>query len=288
MAFEESLSIRIALFETPHPLITESLYGLAQVSYALGHYQSAEIQFKKIIKQDQAMLGNEHAYVAADLYNLARLYFEAQRYEQSRLLLEQCIAIQEPAYAGDHYYLADSYGLKALLLFALGESQQAVGYAQRAIAMKERIFGMEHKEVNRIKGTLASVWLIKGRLQEAKVYLQDLLHRRTQGDHWNTRETALLLNVDAQLNWKLGSEKKALQQFSEAIKIAREKYSKSHPQLAAMLVKSAALNCEVGQTDTADRLIQEALQIYRTQSAILDRPLTQANLILADCEKQKL
>lgn len=176
--FERALSIREKALGPDHPLVAQSLHGLARLCWEKGDYARAEALYQRSLLIREKALGPDHPLVADSLNNLAIVYSEEGEYARAEALYQRALSISEKALGPDNPDVARKLHNLANLYMEKGEYVRAEALHQRALSIFEKAHGPDHPLVASALQSLANVYTEKGEYARAETSYQRALSIR--------------------------------------------------------------------------------------------------------------
>jgi tetratricopeptide (TPR) repeat protein len=268
---EQALELAEAIFPSPNSNLAASLNNLAGLYQAKGEYDQAEPLHLRVLKINEASLGEDHPFVATTLNNLAELYKAKGKYDRAEPLYLRALKINEASLGKDHPDVATILNNLAVLYQAKSENDRAEPLHLSALKIREASLGKDHPDVAMTLNNLAVLYEAKGEYDPTEpLYVRALKIRETKlgKDH---PLVATTLNDLAGLYAAKGEYDSAEPLYVRALKIRETKLGKDHPLVATTLNDLAGLYAAKGEYDSAEPLHLSALKI-REASLGKDHP----------------
>ena len=157
--------------------------------------------------------------------------------------------------------LASSLSALGSILLQQGLSKEGRLLCEEALVIFRRVHGDKDGTVTGVLHTIAKMHCVQGQFKKAlKIHHSNLEGRRRRlgKDH---NDVAWSLVGIGSVNAKQGQHDKALVRYDEALGILR-RLGTNHPDVAAVLCKSACSQVEMGDKQGALDAVREAQRIY--------------------------
>ena len=262
--FLQALHLQEQALEAHHPLVTETLNGLAILYRSQGKYQQAEPLFQQVLHLREQALGSEHPLVAEALHGLAILYAEQARYEEAEPLLKRALHLRERSLGAEHPLVASCLNNLAYIYKDQRRYEEAEPLLQRALSIKERELGPEHLRVAYTLHELGELYVEQGRYEQAEsllLHARRVCERELGSEHPLGAHTLYGLGI---LYRKQGRYEQAEPLLLHALEIRQRHLDAQHPSVAESLHGLACLY-------EARQRAAEALPLYQQALAIRER-----------------
>ncbi len=256
-----------------HPLVAETLHGLACLYREQGKYDEGEPMFQRALAIREQALGVEHYLVSETLNELAVLYRRQGKYEEAESLYQRALHIRERQLGAEHLDTASSLNDLAVLYVGQEKYVQAEALLQRALHIRERQLGAEHPDTASSLNNLATLYRDQGKYEEAEPLYQRTIaicERQLGNEH---PYTAIGLNNLATLYRDQGNYVQAESLYQQVLSIWERQLGAEHPDTVTCIGDLAILYHEQGNYTLAEQYYQRALHI-RVQHSVAQHPNT--------------
>ena len=240
---------------------------LARATNNLGHhlfrlarFAEAEALFREALAQKEAVLGPRDEQLSTEIGNLAEVYRRLGRLDDADRLYRRLIDLL--ADVPEKSRLITAMGNLALLRADQGRVALALQGFDDALAMAS----------DERAGRLAKAWLRNNRAEllfglgryvdadvDARAALE-IQRRELPAVHVDIADSLSILGKVARAG---GAFDKAIAAYEEATRIRRTVLGRSHPDVGLSLNDLATAHMELAHLDVANRLLLEAIEIYR-------------------------
>jgi tetratricopeptide (TPR) repeat protein len=243
-----------------HPDFAKSLFGLAELSAALGNQEIALSLHERALDIRRSALGERHADYAKSLHRLGAAYANLGRMNVSRPLFEAALAIQREVLDESHPDIAQSLGAVGLLCCMTGEFAKAEPLLSEAIKISKASFGKNHVDVAKYMSNLGYLYRQTGKFDLAEPLFEKALAvaREKHGDAHP--DYADGLNNLAALYFQMGELEKAEPYFKKAMDIKRKTLPGNHPDLVSGIGNMGALYMKMEDYESAAPLLEKAVE----------------------------
>ncbi len=272
--YQRALHIGENMLRDEHPLMAETLYGLAHLNREQGKYEEAEPLLQRALAVRERALGGEHPSVSETLNELAVLYRYQGKYKEAEPLYKRALHLREQQLGAEHPDTAASLNDLAILYRYQGKYEEAEPLYKRALRIQEQHLGAEHPNTASSLNNLASLYRYQGKYEEAEPLYQRaraICERQLGAEH---PYTAISLNNLGTLYRDQGNYVQAESLYQRVLSIRERLLGAEHPDTASSLNDLAILYQEQGNYMQAEPLYQRALRI-RTQRLGSQHPKTQ-------------
>ncbi len=234
----------------------------------LGHASAAASALDRAHASLALLAGPASAEAIKAGHNLARAAMDLGQYDRSESILLGLRAAASDALPEDDDARLNLDAMYGLLLNATGRAAEAVGVLEPALERSRRMNGPAHETTLSLLSGLASACITRSNsgLDRASVArAQDLMLERLRilkgvpgAPEMHFCETYTLLGSARAY---LGEFELAIQDLTEAVRMARSGYGPAHPR-TSMLVQHLATTCLLaGQGERAEPLLLEQLAL---------------------------
>jgi serine/threonine-protein kinase len=192
---------------------------------------------------------------------VGRMYTELGLYREARPLLEEAQATLHSAGQQNTTVLAQSAEDLATVFYEQGEYEAAERASREALAIRRQRYREEPGELSMSLLKLGAVLNMRGQAEEAEpLYLEGLDIDRQTG---NEELLASHLSDYGVFLFKSTRYDEALPVGEEALRLQRKLYGAEHTLVATSLLNLSAAHVEVGDYETAEKLLRECLAMRR-------------------------
>ena len=138
-----------------HPLVGETLLGLADTYARAGRDLDAQVQLERAVPLMEK--GSPPEELAEGLSQLGRLYARTGKLTEASALHTRALAMREKIFGREHPKVADSLGGLAWVEVERGRFAEAEAYARRALALREKALGPNDPDVAEMIFSLANI-----------------------------------------------------------------------------------------------------------------------------------
>ncbi len=260
--FQRAKMIREQELGPIHPLVAETLIGLANLYSDQGNYAEAKPLFQQALYIREQELGTDHPLVAEPLTGLANLQLRQGKYTEAEPLYLRALHIREQSLEPEHPLIAvPLFGL-ANLYSQQGNYTQAEPLYHRTIRIREQSLEPEHPLIAELLLGLANLYSDQGNYAEAEPLFLRTLHIWEQSLGSEHPKVTYPLNNLADLYREQGKYTEAEPLYHRAIHIRERGLGPDHPQVAYPLNGLADLYREQGKYTKAEPLYHRALHIW--------------------------
>jgi serine/threonine protein kinase/tetratricopeptide (TPR) repeat protein len=209
-SMEEALRIRRKIVTEGHPLVIESLIGLAVALHAQGEqerarelFAQAEPHVRRALEMHRGVLGNDHIMTLVLINNLGELLYGMGRLDEAEQMFREVVATSEAVITSGPQNpervlnnLASVKSNLARVLMDRGDLEEADNLLHDALARRREVLGEIHLDVAELLDLLADIAKQRGDWAKTADLLEQVLRIRTmlQGDqHPASVETSVKL-----------------------------------------------------------------------------------------------
>jgi tetratricopeptide (TPR) repeat protein len=250
------------LYGTKHPLVTESLAGLADSIFELDQAAEAESLYRRALATDLQLHGELNADTARSLDGFAQLLYYESRYTEAEPLFQRSLVIRRALYGDVHPKVGDTLNHLAALHYQTGKFQLAADEYRQLLPIDRKIYGDVHPQVAASLNDLGRVLLILGDLPAANSYLTEALSIDRQLYPPLHENLIPPLNSLAMISMERGDYANAERMLQEALSIAHQR---NHWMLNQVLTNTGDLYVRTDRLDAADAALREARQALQAQ-----------------------
>ena len=253
---ERALSLAVASVGADHPLAADCLQDLAGTLMDQADYEGARSRYEHALRIYERRLGSDNPYYATVTHNLAILNAELGDYARARALHRRAIASWEHTLGPDHAYVSRGLWEFGQTLAAQGLDREAVPLFERALSMRRRTLGAEHVDVAETLSSLAGSISRLGESRRALALSTEAMNIWQKAASPDATGFVHSLLAHAAILSAQGDTVPALDAYDRALRIQLPVLGTSHPDIAAIEVKRAAL---LAQTDRKQESLTVAL-----------------------------
>ena len=201
------------------------------------NYQKAKDMFKKTIEIGEKVFDME-GYVMADYYVMyGRTMLRLQEFDTALFYMKKSVEIVKKVLGENHPKLANIYNSLGLLFSQTNKNDKAVDYYSKALKIYLKVFGEEQTLVAHTYSNLAdlSVYRLK-KYTEALQYTDKAkkIYEKLYGSKDNNYYCNCV-RLDAEAYDNTSQHQKALECYSEAIRITKKINGETHQNVASVL-----------------------------------------------------
>jgi len=259
--YRRAIIARETAFGPEHPLVAQSLEGLASVYRQMGRYAEAEPVLRRVLAIRKKEVGDEHPDVARTYNSLAGINRDLGRYTEAESLYKRALSIREKSLGPNHLDVASSLNDLGILYRDLDRHSDAEALHRRALSIREAGLGLNHPAVAESLDNLALLYLDAGRYEQAEPLYKRALAIEESTLGVGHPGTAGSLNNLAIIYSKLGRYAEAEPLFKRVLAIAEKTYGGEHPRVAGTLNNIANVDRNMGRFGEAEKLFRRALAI---------------------------
>jgi tetratricopeptide (TPR) repeat protein len=238
-------------------------HNLAEIDYALGHYQLAKSGFEKALRLRQEFFGHDHLEVTHTLSALGALRLQEGSTEAALRDFEASLAIRRRSQDDTHPAVNQALCMVAAALRDLGRRRESLALLQQAVARLQATYAADAYELAVPSGALGSAYLSLDKLHLAEpLLLQSLrLKQRYLGPaHGDLLWSLLALG---KLETARGELPSARAWFEQAAELAAKALGPNHPDVAAVLANLVDVLEQQSEPETALPLAERRVAICR-------------------------
>jgi tetratricopeptide (TPR) repeat protein len=284
-AYTEALQKRIDIYGEKHPLVADTLTGLAYVKRLKGQYGEAELSLRKALDMRRETLGGQNEAVAENLEELGLVMYEQGDYDAAEQLLGQGLEMRRELLGLEpHPDVAENINNLALVFYDSDRIEEAERLFQEALQMKRAMLDENHPEIAVGINNVALAQTASGKYAEAEKMYREALDIQLQVLGDPHPEVALTMTNLAWANYDLGRLQQAIELATRALEMQTRLHGEQHPDVAFGKVTLAQMLMEDGQTGKAENLLRDAvssleLQVGPSHVDVASTKLTLANLL---------
>jgi tetratricopeptide (TPR) repeat protein len=269
--YREALALRRPTAATvPMPLST-TLLTLGWLLADEEDFEAAEPLFREAIELRRQALGDAHRDVAVARMGLVACFIARGDFQAAAGPYMQAVTVILPA-EGDKG-LVESIALfqRALLgefasaegtVFRTAANRMGEQWLKQSLALAKRVLGDRHPYVALVLHELARTLMDQHKDEEAEKYFRDCMRIAELYGLEHPKVTILLGNFAALLR-RRGKADEALALLARARALRQKRYGLKHPLVADCLLLEAAQVDARKQPERYERLLRDALEMYR-------------------------
>ena len=280
--FQQAYDIRSSFVPPDHPLIAESLVGLAQAYYQLADYTKAIDLLKQATSIQEKQLGPNDPALSITLFHLAESYHQVDRYyPESAEILSRAIEIGDMYLPFQHPYFAKMYKLEGDLYFEHGQFKEAKQSYQRAYDAQKALYDEHHIAMAPHIDTQAIIHTLDG---------HDLIAMGIHDRAWDVRAhtfsrfhlyTAISILNLANSYRVFGDYAKAASYTKWALNNRENALGTEHPLTAEAALQLADIYAEQGNYLDAEKLALDSIQKLQHSHGFIHPVIAYADQTLA-------
>ena len=253
---ERAIAMALTSVGPDHPLTADCLQDSASTLLLQADFEGARSRYERALRIYERRLGSDYPETATVVYNLALLNAELGDFARARILHRRVIVSWEHTYGREHAIVARGLWEFGQTLADQGLDRDALPLFERALSIRRRTLGDDNVLVAE---TLSSIAGSLARLGEHRRALALSTQAMGIWDKAAAPDQAgfvqSLLAHAAALSFQ-GQAAAALDAYDRALRIQLPVLGSSHPDIAAIEVKRAAL---LAQTDRKQESLTVAL-----------------------------
>jgi CHAT domain-containing protein len=246
------------LFGAEHSELGPYLYGLAEVTRALGRLEEAERLHLRALAIYETIQPPEKTGIVGSLSALAFMRYSQHRYAEAVQNYQRILLIKandlDKSWAEKG--LADSY-------YALGQYSSAEHLYKRVLESIEQTEGTDHLRVADVLNELANLYEAQGRYLDVEPLHKRALAIKELKLGPDDKSVAVTLHNLAGLYQYLGRYQEAQQLEKRALDIKEKTIGPDHPGVAQSLTVLAEIYGNLGRYEDAEPLVHRAIEIYK-------------------------
>ncbi len=261
--YRESLAVRRALYDRPHPDVATVLLNLGNVLVVQGRFDEAEPLIRESVAMHAELYKGEHVNHAIAIDRLGMLEYNRGRNEEARVLFNQARDIILKTVGPDHPFAATNSVNLANVLLDMKLPDQAEPFLRAAVDAFTK-FGRDPAALTVAQTNLADALADLGRADEALVVIDQAVKRRRElfpNDPLAWLQTGA---SRARVLRDLGRTDESLAQLDELQTLIKDK-----PGLTTL--QSARLLRELGRSLAKASRTEEARQAFTAAQSKLDQ-----------------
>lgn len=260
---QESLAIRRRLFGDGHPLVIESLTGVAEVERNKGNWDEAQRLAEEALAISRRLTGDDSVATANALRNLGMVHYDRGAVDLAESMLRESLALSVKHLGEDAPELTNVLDMLGRLAQGRGNFAEAEQLLTRALQIERKASGVDHPLSIQRLHNLGTFFWSTGKLDAAEEHIREALaqYERVLGaDHPETIDaTSSLASVlRTKAAW---DEAEQLYQRSLAANLRLGSSRKASAAYDLNGLATVALDRK--RLDEAERYATQALKNYR-------------------------
>lgn len=170
--FDRAIDLRRDVRGDDHPLVAESLDGLARTCLELHDYERAEPLFREALQIRRHALGDDHPEVAAAIQSLALCLQDMARYDDAVTLLEACIDLRSRSLGAEHMYVNAARGTLGRVFLEMKHFSEAEAIFRQNVDWSRKRFGPASRDAASSLCNLGRALMGRGEYEEAERYMR--------------------------------------------------------------------------------------------------------------------
>jgi len=267
----KGLALRRKLLGNEHPLVVNSLAGLAFALPSQGLYEEGEKTAREALTLSRKVMGDEHPDVAKALGTLAVVLTEAKKFDEAELPAREALAMYRKLRGSGDYETTTHLNKLAMILNAQKRFSEAEELMREALATQRKLLGDRHPELVYSLTLLAGILEDESKLPESELLLREALAivKKLQGDKYPFVRSSLY-NVPSLLSdlggvlsreGKLDDAEAVFRECVEYLPNLRDCYPPDDPKFANILAEMTSTLLNARKFKAAEPLARECLAI---------------------------
>jgi len=268
--YKTALQIRHKCLRSGHPLVAQSLFGLAEnyrmmnkVQDAMPLYQQSLVMRKEAFGEKELKY-DEHVSIAESKWGLSSAYFDKGLYLEAVEPCEYSILVRRYSLGTENIVTVHSELTMANIFSALLEHEKAKLLYEHALEVATGVFGNNHAQTVSIKNNYAHNLKAQGLLDPAMELYEEILavQEKLYGSHHP--DIASSYNNIGAVYFAKGQYEEALPYYRKAVVMKRECFGNENAVVASSLHNLGGVYHSLQRFDEAKDLYEEALMIRST------------------------
>lgn len=256
---QRALSIRLELFEEPHPSILESRQHLAELCLRRGEFDRAV----ELLQPIGAWEDSDQLVLAPAYGVLARAFMELADFENAEANLGMALSLAEHELGDDHPDTANLFHDYAALLQEVGRPDEAEAPRRQALAILRRALPANDPRIATSLNNLGNYLRTRAEYEEASKLLAEALAIREQVLGPDHPSVGITLNNLALAVKNLGDFKRAEMLYLRSIEIRENTMGPEHPRVAVAYQNLSTLYRDMGEFEKCEAAARRAFEINR-------------------------
>lgn len=258
--YEKLLFSNPSEFEILYKLVM-TYNDLGNTYVAIGKYDEAIKQHKKVINTYKNVLPTNHQYWAISYDNIGIAYNRKGEYDKAIEYHKKALKIYEGVLSPNLLDLAMTYNNLGNTYHYKGEYDKAIKNLNKALKNYKEVLSSNHPKFAVIYSSLGTVYMDQGRYDKAMELYEKSLKIYQEVLSSNHPDMAMVYNNLGSVYRYKGEYDKAIEQHKKALKIREEVLSSNHPDLAGSYNNLGSAYHYKGKYDKAIKYYEKALKI---------------------------
>lgn len=280
--FEESialnkkcLSVRQYILNSGHPLLSETLFHLAETYRMMNKYSDAKPLYDHVyeMRLQRNNEENEMTSILSQMQNVAiaesklgmgLLLYDSGNFYDSLIPIEESLVIQSAVNGSCHFQVAHLQHALANVYMALSDFNKAVPLFEKALETKLRVYGPIHIEVAACRSNYALLLKAQGQYNDSMKLFEKVAHSQFEIYGANHPDVASTLNNIGAVLFAQGKFEESLTYYKESLTMKRNFFGDDHPIVASSIHNLAGVYQSMQEYSQAKSLYEEALAIRQS------------------------
>jgi len=240
---EKARQIFLSTFGNKHPSYAKTLVALGEVSRRLDKCGPALEKTVQAIKIFEDRYGEIHPSLAEALEIQGKIYDHLCQFDKEEQVWNRILDIQSKVYPGNHPASATTHYHFGNLCLRRGEFDDALKHLEKSLSITEKSLGKNHSHYCGRLILLAACYYEQQKYSRAEETLREAqsLQRDIFGESPHPY-IARMLQLQSEVDRRLGNFEKALASIDQAIDMKEEIYGREHPSVAEVLEVKVDIN----------------------------------------------
>jgi tetratricopeptide (TPR) repeat protein len=270
LLYKSALQIRHKCLRSGHPLVAQTLFGLAEnyrmmnkVKEAMPLYHQSLVMRKEAFGEKELKF-DEHVSIAESKWGLSSVHFDEGLYLEAVEPCEYSILVRRYAMGTENIVTVQSEITMANIFSALLEHKKAKVLYEHALAVVQKVFGNNHAQTVSVKNNYAHNLKAQGLLDQAMEFYEEILsvQEKLYGSHHP--DIASSYNNIGAVYFAKRQFEEALPFYRKAVAMKRECFGNENAIVASSLHNLGGVFHSLQRFDEAKDLYEEALMIRST------------------------
>jgi serine/threonine-protein kinase len=240
--------------------MARALNDLGVVREAKGDYDEAATLYRESLAMRALLPGEGDIGVAVTTSNLAVVLYRKGDLAGAVQAAENALALFRRSLGPDHQRTTVVQSNLAAMQSTRGDHEGAATQQREILERRTRLFGRRHPATASTMTLLASELLALGQPAEAEQLLREALDIQRQADGGRA-ELIGTLRVLGDVQQRRGRHVEALAAYDSARALILQLYGEAHPEMVAVLSRSAVVHDALGQTGAAEAELRQAAAV---------------------------
>ena len=254
-AARRSLEVRRRLFPEQSSEVASGLYILATVHLNRSQYDEAEEASRRALEIRRRTRGSSHPEVGLSLNQLAVIRMFQQDYDEAETLYREALEVQRAIFGERHLEVAVVLENLGNVAYRRGDLDETLELLEQVLAMRKEMGGERHTQVGRTLANIGVVSRTAGRHEQALAALDESVGIMVETLGENHPDVASILKSRVTAHHNLGGLTAARDDLARALAIQKQVYGEDHPIPDRSSLELATLLIEMGDLESAARLI---------------------------------